>query len=117
SRKVPETCAPARSGFSLRGSRPGEIRAQAFVDRAAVLGLLVPGCRVEERVVARGHAVRVEAHQVGHDSADSALLVIEHDRRAAGRAGAELQRTVRVLVVERLTLQVIRLVDLEVAVL
>jgi len=65
-------------------------------------------------MVSRRQAGRIVTHQVGHNRADSALLVVQHDRGAAGRAGAQLERTVRVLNIERLAVERIGLLHLQV---
>ena len=72
------------------------------------------GSRVIEGMIRRRQALWVIAHQVGHDHADSTLLVIEHDRLATGCAGTQLQWAVRVFPVEGLTVQTIEIVDFQV---
>src|SRR3546814_11779848 len=54
---------------------------------------------------------------IGHDHPNAVLLVVEHDRGAAGGAGAQLHGTVGVLVVERLALHAVWIVHLHVAML
>jgi hypothetical protein len=68
-------------------------------------------------VIRRLQVLRVVAHQVRYDHANSLLLVVEHDRLTARRAQAELERAVRILVVERHALQACHVVDLEIAVI
>ena len=43
------------------------------------------------------------------------MLVIQHDRRAAGRARAQLERAVGVLIVEGLPVQARGVIDIQVA--
>ena len=93
--------------------RPDEIRTQGLVYGPAVVGFLLALGRVEEGVIRRRQAVGVETHQVRDHRPDPPLLVVQHDRRAAGGAGAQLERSVRVLRVERLTIQGVRVVDLD----
>src|SRR5262245_417539 len=100
-------------GYALR---PNEVRAQTLVNGFAVRRLLRSRLRVEERVIGRVRNFRV-THQVRHDHANALLLVVEHDRRAALRAHTELERPLRILIVERLALQPGHVVDLEITVI
>src|SRR3546814_6810079 len=83
----------------------------------AVAGRWLSALRVVEGVVGRWLDLRAVAHQIGHDHPNAVLLVVEHDRGAAGGAGAQLQGTVGVLVVERLALHAVWIVHLHVAML
>src|SRR6056297_1744929 len=94
---------PGQHGLRWRG--PLEIGAQRLIDRAAVAWLRHAARRVIEGVIRGRGDLIIIAHQVWHDDADAALLVVEHDRRAAIRAGAQLQRTIGIVGIERLALQ------------
>src|SRR5262245_39412347 len=97
------------------GSRPDEVRAKTNVDWAAVVWARDAGRRVVERVI-RGRQLRcVVTHQIRYDRANPVLLVVEHDRFTACRAGAELEWPIRILSVERLSLESGHVVDGEVA--
>jgi hypothetical protein len=96
--------------------RPDEIGTQTFVDGTTVVRRGRTGCRVEEGVVRGRHAARVEAHEVWDDDTNPAFLVVQHDRRAARCARAQLERPVRVLIIERLAVQTVEIVDREIIV-
>lgn len=100
-----------------RALRPDEIGAQAGVHGAAVIGPRGPRFRVVERVVRGRQPGRVVTHQVGHDHSNALLRVVEHDGRAALRAGAQFQRPVGVLGIEGLPIEPFEVVRLEVAVI
>lgn len=94
-----------RTSAGSAGLGPDEVRMQAVVDRAAVAGGWIAAGAVEKGVVDRGQGSGVETHQVGDDSADALLLVVEHDWGAAFGANAEFERAVWICGVEGDTLQ------------
>lgn len=94
-----------RRRIRLRRIGPDEIRAQAFVNRVAVIRTGNTRRRIIERMIAGCWERGFISHQVGHDHTDAGLLVIQHDRRAAICTGAQLQRAVGAVGVERLTIQ------------
>ena len=98
------------------GCRPGEVGSQCLVHGSAVVGSRCACRGIVESVVRRRQPARVEAHQVRHDRPNAALLVVQHDGRAAVGTHAEFKRPAGVLVVERLALQAAGLVDGEIAV-
>ena len=109
-KKPPRHCITrrlARSDGCFRSARlrPLEVRAQAFINRPSVIGLGHACRRIIERVIGGWQLVGVMPHQVGHDNPDPLFLVIQHDRCAACLADAQLQRAVRILVIERHALQ------------
>ena len=65
-------------------------------------------------MVRRRQVLFAVAHEVRHDHSDPAFLVIEHNWRAAFGADTQLQRTIGVFRVERLTLQAVGVVDRQV---
>ena len=99
------------------GGRPNEFGSQAFVDGTAVVRCRTASGRVNECVVTRRQALCIISHEVRYDYADAPLLVIEHYGSAAGRAGAQFQRSVGILSVEWLTIQTIEVFDLQVSVI
>ena len=104
------------TGSFLGPLRPNEVGAKPFTDRAAVVRCRGTAGRIVEGMIGRRHAVRGMAHQVRHDRANAVLFVIEHDGCATGRAGAEFQGTIRVLIVEWLAVQAIGVIDGEITV-
>lgn len=105
------------SASALRGGRPIEFRTQSIVDGTTVArGWRTSGC-VIEGVVSRGQSLGIKPQQVGHDCADSSFLVIEHNGCTASRARSQLWRTIRILGVERLTIQAAEVIDLQVSVI
>ena len=104
-------------GRSLSRIRPRKVRAQTFMDRTAVIWLWDASGRIVEGMIGRGQARRIVTHQVRYDSPNTALFVIEHDRCATGGTGAKFQGTVRVLIIERLTVQAIIVIDVQIPVL
>ncbi|OGT83347.1 MAG: hypothetical protein A3G96_06835 [Gammaproteobacteria bacterium RIFCSPLOWO2_12_FULL_52_10] len=68
-------------------------------------------------MVRRWHAFRHISHEVRHDHADASLFIIEHNGCAAGRAGAQLQRSTGILVIERLTIQTFEIIYFEIRVI
>lgn len=57
------------------------------------------------------------AHKVGHDDTNSSLLVVKHDRCTTGLAGAKLERPIWVLGIERLTINVLKIIHLHITVI
>ena len=82
-----------------------KIGVKPFIDWQAIIRFWHTAGRVMECVVGRGQPCRIVSHQVRHDRSNPLLLVIKHDRRAAICARAQLKRTVRILVVERLAIE------------
>ena len=66
-------------------------------------------------MVSRRQPLRIVAHQVWHDDANSALLVVEHDWCAARFAGAKLEGSIGIFCIEGLALQLFGLVDFHIA--
>lgn len=96
---------------------PDKIRAKSLIYRTAIIRFGNAGGRIIKGMVGRRQAVRLIPHEVRHDRPYAAFLVIQHDRRATGRACAKLQRTIRVIRVKRLTIQAVGFVNAQVAVL
>lgn len=87
---------------------------QALMDGTAVIRPSCSAVGIVKGMISRRQGRGVEAHQVRDNRLNPPLLVIEHDRRAAVTANAELKRAIGVLGVERLTLQTSFIVDLHV---
>ena len=100
---------------SLGGSRPNKVGTQAVVDGAAVIRFWHASGRIEKRVISSIQILCVISHEVWHNHADSALFVIEHNRRATSFARAKFQRPIRVVSVEGLTVQAVDVVDVQVS--
>ena len=96
---------------------PNEVWTQSFMDGTAIIRSRYAGCRVKESMIAGGQVVRRIPHQVGHNGANAALLVIQHDRGATGSTCAQFQWAVWIAGIERLPFQVIRVIDNNIAVI
>lgn len=61
------------------------------------------------------HGVAFHSHQVGHNRADAFFFVVQHDRCAAILGGTKLERTIGVVSVEWLAVQIALIRDLKVS--
>lgn len=61
-------------------------------------------------MIFRGQTGAVVSHQIGDDDPYAVLFVVQHDRGAAGFAGAKFERTIRIICIERLTVEIFGIV-------
>ena len=73
--------------------------------------------RIIKGMISRRQLVGIIPHQVGHYDPDAVFLVVQHDRRTACGTSAQLQRPIRVLGIEGLSIQFGRLVHCQIIVL
>ena len=89
---------------------------QAFVDGSSVIRSFGTRGWVKESMVGRWYACWIISHQIGDDYANSSVFIIKQDGCATTGAGTQFQRPVRIVFVERLTIQAAFVVNLKVCV-
>ncbi|EON90856.1 hypothetical protein MARLIPOL_15794 [Marinobacter lipolyticus SM19] len=65
-------------------------------------------------MVSRGQALWIVPHEVRNNRADSSLFVIQHDGCATRGAGTQFKWSIRILIVERLSVQAFPIVHCQV---
>ena len=87
------------------------------MDRTAVIRLWGATGWIIKGMIGRRQAVRVVTHQVWHDHSNATFLVIEHDRCATVCTGAQFQWPIWVLIIEWLTVQAVKVINGQIAVI
>jgi hypothetical protein len=109
---------PSAAAIQLSRARwPGEVWPQPCIYRSAISRLGVSLRFIPEGMVGRtGKLANVVPHDVWNGNADAMLFVVQHQDRIAFGTKADLQRTARIVGVERHALDFLGVVDFQVTV-